>query len=70
MIKSTEKYELLCQGDSRLLKINNNMKYSTELANGDMLSSFFSDEGFVAKFIGPGEIWIQTRKPILVSNNG
>lgn len=55
---------------SHLVLWDNDMKYNTELANGDMLSSFFSGEGFVAKFVGPGEIWIQTRKPIVMATNG
>lgn len=67
ILKENQKYII---DSSHLVLWDNDIKYSTELANGDMLSSFFSDEGFVAKFVGPGEIWIQTRKPILVSNNG
>ena len=29
-----------------------------------------SGEEFVARFRGPGQIWIQTRKPIVVASNG
>ena len=31
---------------------------------------FGSGEGFVARFRGPGQIWIQTRTPIVVASNG
>ena len=46
------------------------MDFSTELAGKSLASSFFSGEGFVAKFRGPGVIWIQTRKPIVVTTTG
>jgi uncharacterized protein (TIGR00266 family) len=67
VLNQNEKYII---DSSHLVLWDNNMEYSTELANGDVLSSFFSGEGFVAKFVGPGEIWIQTRKPFAVSTNG
>lgn len=54
---------------SHLVLWDDDMEFSTELAGGGMASSFFSGEGFVAKFCGPGEIWIQTRKPIIVNTN-
>lgn len=44
-----------------------NMTYSTELAGGSLGKSMLSGEGLVAKFVGPGEIWMQTRKPIVVT---
>ncbi len=67
VLNQNEKYII---DSSHLVLWDNDMEYSTELANGDMISSFFSGEGFVAKFKGPGEIWIQTRKPIVVASNG
>ena len=48
---------------------DNDMRFTTELAGGGLASSFLSGEGFVAKFCGPGELWIQTRKPIVLSSN-
>ena len=41
------------------------MKFSTKLAGGGIAKSVFSGEGFVASFVGPGDIWIQTRKPLI-----
>ena len=55
---------------SHLVLWDNNMDFSTELAGRGLASSFFSGEGFVAKFTGPGTIWIQTRKPIVVTTTG
>lgn len=55
---------------SHLVLWDNDMQYSTELAAKGLASSFFSGEGLVARFRGPGEIWIQTRKPIVMSSNG
>lgn len=55
---------------SHLVLWDNDMEYSTELAAKGLASSFFSGEGFLARFKGPGEIWIQTRKPIVLSQNG
>ncbi|SCH05500.1 MULTISPECIES: TIGR00266 family protein [unclassified Romboutsia] len=55
---------------SHLVLWENDMEFSTELAGGGLASSFLSGEGFVAKFRGPGKIWIQTRKPIVVPTNG
>lgn len=55
---------------SHLVLWDNDMEYSTELAAKGLASSFFSGEGFVARFKGPGEIWIQTRKPIVMPQNG
>ncbi|MGL5347534.1 MAG: AIM24 family protein, partial [Peptostreptococcaceae bacterium] len=55
---------------SHLVLWDNDMEFTTELAGGGLASSFFSGEGFVAKFTGPGEIWIQTRKPIIMQSNG
>lgn len=40
-----------------------NMDYSTRLAGDGIIKSVFSGEGFVAKFVGPGDIWLQSRKP-------
>ena len=38
------------------------MKYSVELiSNG--VKSLASGEGYVCKFVGPGEVWIQTKNP-------
>lgn len=44
---------------------DNDMEYKTELAGGKIGKSILSGEGFVSRFYGPGEIWIQTRKPIM-----
>lgn len=55
---------------SHLVLWDNDMDFSTELAGKGLASSFFSGEGFVAKFTGPGVIWIQTRKPIVIPTNG
>ena len=55
---------------SHLVLWENEMEFSTELAGGGLASSFLSGEGFVARFRGPGQIWIQTRKPIVVASNG
>lgn len=48
------------------------MKFSTKLAGGGIAKSVFSGEGFVANFVGPGDIWIQSRKPLLyeINSNG
>ncbi len=32
---------------------------------GGMKSLFFSGEGFVCRFTGPGRVWVQTRNPML-----
>lgn len=45
------------------------MKFSTKLAGGGIAKSVFSGEGFVASFVGPGDIWIQTRKPLVFEIN-
>ena len=42
------------------------MQFSTKLAGGGIAKSVFSGEGFVANFVGPGDIWIQSRKPIIL----
>ena len=42
------------------------MKFSTKLAGGGIAKSVFSGEGFVASFVGPGDLWIQTRKPLMI----
>lgn len=42
------------------------MKFSTKLAGGGIAKSIFSGEGFVASFVGPGDLWIQTRKPLIM----
>lgn len=55
---------------THLVLWENDMEFSTELAGGGLASSLFSGEGFVAKFTGPGVIWIQTRKPIIIPSNG
>ena len=55
---------------THLVLWENEMEFSTELAGGGLASSFLSGEGFVARFRGPGQIWIQTRKPIVVASNG
>lgn len=49
---------------THLVLWDNNMKFSTELAGNGLASSFLSGEGLVAKFVGPGTIWIQTRNPL------
>lgn len=57
---------------SHLVLWDENMKFSTKLAGGGVMKSVFSGEGFVASFVGPGDLWIQTRKPIYIdttSNN-
>lgn len=51
---------------SHLVLWDNKMDYSTELAGKGIANSLLSGEGFVAKFTGPGELWIQTRKPIII----
>lgn len=43
-----------------------NMEFSTKLAGGGIAKSIFSGEGFVANFVGPGDIWIQSRKPLVL----
>lgn len=43
-----------------------NMEFSTKLAGGGIAKSIFSGEGFVANFVGPGDIWIQSRKPLIL----
>ncbi|RDY27263.1 TIGR00266 family protein [Romboutsia weinsteinii] len=53
---------------SHLVLWDNDMEYSSELAGGNLANSFLSGEGFVAKFVGPGEIWIQTRKPVVAAS--
>ena len=45
------------------------LKYSTKLAGGGIIKSMFSGEGFVASFVGPGDLWIQSRKPITTTVN-
>lgn len=49
-----------------------NMNFSTKLAGGGIAKSVFSGEGFVTSFVGPGDIWIQSRKPLLyeINSNG
>ncbi len=32
---------------------------------GGMKSLFFSGEGFVCRFTGPGRVWLQTRNPMV-----
>lgn len=44
-----------------------NMHYSIEKASHGVLSSIASGEGLVCRFRGPGTIYIQTRKPVMVS---
>ena len=51
---------------SHLVLWDSNMDYYTELAGKNIATSIFGGEGFVANFTGPGEIWIQTRKPIVI----
>lgn len=55
---------------SHLVLWDDDMEYSTELACKGVASSFFSGEGFVARFKGPGQILIQTRNPVVLSQNG
>ncbi|MEG2193636.1 MAG: TIGR00266 family protein [Terrisporobacter sp.] len=55
---------------THLVLWENDMDFSTELAGGGIGKSLFSGEGFVARFRGPGQIWIQTRKPIVIPTNG
>lgn len=50
-----------------LILWDKNLKYSTKLAGGGIAKSIFSGEGFVSNFVGPGDIWIQTRKPLIAT---
>lgn len=61
--KNGEKYIV---DSSHLVLWDSNMDYYTELAGKNIATSIFGGEGFVANFTGPGEIWIQTRKPIVI----
>lgn len=61
-LREGEKYVI---DSSHLVLWDKDMEFSTELAGGGVASSFLSGEGFVAKFCGPGEIWLQTRKPYI-----
>lgn len=45
---------------NHLIMWDESLKVTTELAGG-IANSILSGEGLVAKFVGPGEIWIQTR---------
>lgn len=45
---------------NHLVMWDDSLELSTELAGG-IANSILSGEGLVAKFIGPGEVWIQTR---------
>lgn len=65
-LKEGEEYII---DSGHLVLWDKNMKYSTKLAGGGIAKSVFSGEGFVASFIGPGDIWLQTRKPIVTDIN-
>lgn len=50
--------------NSHLVLWDSSMNFTSELS-GSIIQSIFGGEGFVSKFTGPGDIYIQTRKPIL-----
>ena len=64
-LKEGEEYII---DSGHLVLWDKDMKFSTKLAGGGVAKSIFSGEGFVACFVGPGDIWMQTRKPIINAN--
>lgn len=60
--KNLEDGEVYIVDTNQLVLWDSNMKYSVEMiSNG--LTSLASGEGYICKFTGPGEIWIQTKNP-------
>lgn len=66
-LKEGEEYVV---DSGHLVLWDRDMKFSTKLAGGGIAKSIFSGEGFVANFVGPGDIWIQSRKPLLLGPAG
>ncbi len=58
--KSLAEGEKYVVDSNHLIMWDDSLTVTTELAGG-LTNSILGGEGLVAKFIGPGEIWIQTR---------
>lgn len=66
MLEPGERYVV---DTNHLVLWENTMKYSVEMISNGM-TSLVSGEGYVCKFQGPGEIWIQTKNPSYLVSPG